>query len=204
MSVVTAIGWIGAISGAVMTYVQFRRAKLVGVDGISPLTWSLFLAMGIFWVAYGIHLGSACMVAGTVLVAPLQAGVLLEIGLGETWKSFLIALGVVLVTILVPTALFGWNIGAACIGIIMIATRVPQIVDLIVAPSVEGVSVMSWALSSVNLGLWLYYYVDNHDSGAALSMVATIITNLVITGLTLRRHEHVKAVLRRWWGSEAV
>ena len=52
-----------------MTYVQFRRAKLVGVDGISPLTWSLFLAMGIFWVAYGIHLGSACMVAGTVLVA---------------------------------------------------------------------------------------------------------------------------------------
>jgi hypothetical protein len=204
MSLATAFGWIGAISGAVMTYVQFRRARLVGVDGISPLTWSLFLAMGIFWVAFGIHLGSICIVAGTFLVAPLQAGVVLAIGVAESWRSFLIALGIVIATILVPTVLLGWNVGAACTGVIMIATRVPQIVDLIVAPSVEGVSAISWALSSVNLGLWLVYYVDNHASGAALSMVVTIITNLVITGLTLRRHEHVRAVLRRWRGSEPV
>jgi uncharacterized protein with PQ loop repeat len=184
-----------------MTYVQLHRARTVGVDGISPLTWALFLAMGIFWVAYGIQQRSACMVAGTAMVAPVQAGVLWSIGWRAAWRSMVASLGVVAVTILLPTALFGWNVGAASIGVVMVATRVPQIVDLVTAPSVEGVSVMSWSLSSVNLGLWLYYYLVHHDSGAALSMVATIATNLVITGLTMRRHAHVRAVLARWRGA---
>lgn len=200
MTLATTIGWFGALSGAVMTYVQLSRARRVGTEGISPLTWSLFLAMGTFWIAYGIEQRSACMVAGTLLVAPVQAGILLAVGWRRVWRSFVGSLGIVAVTIFLPTLLFGWNVGAGAIGAIMVATRVPQIVDLVTAPSVEGVSVVSWSLSSVNLGLWLSYYLDRHDGGAALSMVATIATNVVITVLTMRRHAHVRVVLARWRG----
>jgi uncharacterized protein with PQ loop repeat len=103
----------------------------------------------------------------------------------------------VIVTILLPTVIWGWNVGAGSIGVVMVFTRLPQIIDLIRLPSVEGVSVMSWLLSSVNLGLWLYYYVVHHATGAALSMVITIASNLLITVLAARRHHHTKEVLER-------
>ena len=197
MSAADIIGWIGALTGGFMTAIQYFRAHRVGVDGISPLTWSLFLMMGIFWMAYGFEEHSACMVVGTLMVAPVQAAILFAIGWRETWRSMVLALLMVIVTILLPTIIWGWNVGAGSIGVVMVFTRLPQIVDLIRLPSVEGVSVMSWLLSSVNLGLWLYYYVVHHDSGAALSMVITIASNLLITVLAARRHHHTKEVLER-------
>ena len=197
MSAADIIGWIGALTGGFMTAIQYFRARRVGVDGISPLTWSLFLMMGIFWMAYGFEEHSACMVVGTLMVAPVQAAILFAIGWRETWRSMVLALLMVIVTILLPTIIWGWNVGAGSIGVVMVFTRLPQIVDLIRLPSVEGVSVMSWLLSSVNLGLWLYYYVVHHDSGAALSMVITIASNLLITVLAARRHHHTKEVLER-------
>ena len=197
MSAADIIGWIGALTGGFMTAIQYFRAHRVGVDGISPLTWSLFLMMGIFWMAYGFEEHSACMVVGTLMVAPVQAAILFAIGWRETWRSMVLALLIVIVTILLPTIIWGWNVGAGSIGVVMVFTRLPQIVDLIRLPSVEGVSVMSWLLSSVNLGLWLYYYVVHHDSGAALSMVITIASNLLITVLAARRHHHTKEVLER-------
>jgi uncharacterized protein with PQ loop repeat len=197
VSAADIIGWIGALTGGFMTAIQYFRAHRVGVDGISPLTWSLFLMMGIFWMAYGFEEHSACMVVGTLMVAPVQAAILFAIGWRETWRSMVLALLMVIVTILLPTIIWGWNVGAGSIGVVMVFTRLPQIVDLIRLPSVEGVSVMSWLLSSVNLGLWLYYYVVHHDSGAALSMVITIASNLLITVLAARRHHHTKEVLER-------
>jgi len=197
VSAADIIGWIGALTGGFMTAIQYFRAHRVGVDGISPLTWSLFLMMGIFWMAYGFEEHSACMVVGTLMVAPVQAAILFAIGWRETWRSMVLALLIVIVTILLPTIIWGWNVGAGSIGVVMVFTRLPQIVDLIRLPSVEGVSVMSWLLSSVNLGLWLYYYVVHHDSGAALSMVITIASNLLITVLAARRHHHTKEVLER-------
>ena len=80
MSTADLIGWIGALSGGFMTAIQYVRARRVGVDGISPLTWSLFLMMGIFWMAYGLEEHSACMVVGTLMVAPVQAAILFAIG----------------------------------------------------------------------------------------------------------------------------
>jgi uncharacterized protein with PQ loop repeat len=137
------------------------------------------------------------MVIGTLMVAPVQAAILFAIGWRETWRSMILALLMVIVTILLPTVIWGWNVGAGSIGVVMVFTRLPQIIDLIRLPSVEGVSVMSWLLSSVNLGLWLYYYVVHHATGAALSMVITIASNLLITVLAARRHHHTKEVLER-------
>lgn len=198
MSTADLIGWVGALTGGFMTAIQYVRARRVGIDGISPLTWSLFLMMGIFWMAYGFEEHSSCMVVGTLMVAPVQAAILFAIGWKETWRSMILALLVVIVTILLPTVMWGWNIGAGSIGVVMVVTRLPQIVDLIRLPSVEGVSVMSWLLSSVNLALWLYYYLQHHNTGAALSMVITIASNLLITVLAARRHQHAKEVIRRF------
>ncbi len=198
MSTADVLGWTGALTGGFMTAIQYVRARRVGIEGISPLTWSLFLMMGIFWLAYGVQQRSACMIAGTVLVAPVQAAILVAIGWKDIWRSALGSLGIVVFSILLPTALWGWNAGAGAIGVVMVVTRFPQLIDLIRLPSVEGVSVMSWLLSSVNLGMWLYYYVDKGDTGAALSMVVTIVMNLLITGMAARRHHHTQEVLARW------
>jgi uncharacterized protein with PQ loop repeat len=195
VSTADVIGWTGALTGGFMTAIQYVRARRVGVDGISPLTWSLFLMMGIFWMAYGIEEHSACMVVGTIMVAPVQAAILLTLGWKETWRSMGLALITVILTILLPTVIWGWNVGAGSIGVVMVFTRLPQIIDLLRLPSVEGVSVMSWLLSSVNLGLWLYYYLVHHDTGAAISMVITIASNLLITVLAARRHHHTSELL---------
>jgi len=183
--------------GGLMAAIQYRRAKRVGVDGISPLTESMFLMVGIFWMAYGLTLHSAPLFFATMFSAPFQMAILLTIGWRKTWRSVLGALAIVIFAIVLPTALWGWNVGAVSIGIVMTFTRLPQIVDLIQMPSVEGVSVGSWLLSSVNLGLWLYYYVDQHHTGAAISMVVTISSNLLIVVIAALRHRHTKELLAR-------
>ena len=73
MSTADLIGWIGALSGGFMTAIQYVRARRVGVDGISPLTWSLFLMMGIFWMTYGLEEHSACMVVSAYSFTPESA-----------------------------------------------------------------------------------------------------------------------------------
>ena len=183
--------------GGFMTVVQYRRTKRVGVDGISPLTESMFLMLGIFFMAYGLTLHSAPLFLGTMFSAPFQLAILLAIGWSKTWRTMLGALAIVIFAIFLPAALWGWNVGAGSIGIVMMFTRLPQIVDLIRMPSVEGVSVVSWLLSSVNLGLWLYYYGYHHDTGAAISMVITITSNLLIVVITALRHRHTKELLAR-------
>ena len=183
--------------GGFMTVVQYRRTKRVGVDGISPLTESMFLMLGIFFMAYGLTLHSAPLFLGTMFSAPFQLAILLAIGWSKTWRTMLGALAIVIFAIFLPAALWGWNVGAGSIGIVMMFTRLPQIVDLIRMPSVEGVSVVSWLLSSVNLGLWLYYYGYHHDTGAAISMVVTIASNLLIVVIAALRHRHTKELLAR-------
>ncbi len=183
--------------GGFMTVVQYRRTKRVGVDGISPLTESMFLMLGIFFMAYGLSLHSAPLFLGTMFSAPFQLAILLAIGWSKTWRTMLGALAIVIFAIFLPAALWGWNVGAGSIGIVMMFTRLPQIVDLIRMPSVEGVSVVSWLLSSVNLGLWLYYYGYHHDTGAAISMVVTIASNLLIVVIAALRHRHTKELLAR-------
>ena len=183
--------------GGFMTVVQYRRTKRVGVDGISPLTESMFLMLGIFFMAYGLSLHSVPLFLGTMFSAPFQLAILLAIGWSKTWRTMLGALAIVIFAIFLPAALWGWNVGAGSIGIVMMFTRLPQIVDLIRMPSVEGVSVVSWLLSSVNLGLWLYYYGYHHDTGAAISMVVTIASNLIIVVIAALRHRHTKLLLAR-------
>ncbi len=190
MSIATILGWVGAISGGVLTWVQVRRSQLHGSEGVSPLTWSLFLFMGVFWVSYGIALDSVPLIAGTVIVAPLQLWILLLVGFAKAWRSMALALGIVLATIMVPTAIWGWAAGALAIGVVMIVTRLPQITDLIVEPSVEGVSVSSWVIGCGNLGVWLIYYAAHHQVATVISMVMAITGNLVIIGLVEWRRRH--------------
>jgi uncharacterized protein with PQ loop repeat len=183
--------------GGSMAAIQYRRAKRVGVDGISPLTESMFLMVGLFFMAYSLVLHSVPLFFATLFSAPYQLAVLLTIGWSKTWRTMLGALAIVTFAIVLPTVLWGWNVGAGSVGIVMVFTRLPQIVDLIRMPSVEGVSVVSWLLSSVNLGLWLYYYGYHHDTGAAISMVVTITSNLLIVVITALRHRHTKVLFAR-------
>ena len=90
-----------------------------------------------------------------------------------------------------PAAMLGWNAGLLGIGVLVVATRVPQLIQLVRARHALGVSTASWLLGAASVALWLTYYVATSRPAAAVMMGVALATNLSIAAMATVRH-------RRW------
>ena len=183
------LGWTAVTLGLISTVAQFRRVTRNGIEGVSLATWVIFVYMGIFWITYGVVRDSAEIVLGSLLVLPVQLGILFRLAPWRhqriVWQSlaFIGLFGVV------PTILGGWSDGVYGIGIAMSITRGPQILELVRSRDASGVSVSSWALGAVGAALWMIYYVGAHLWAAFIATGLAGVASLTIAVLATWRQQ---------------
>jgi len=190
------VGWAGTVLGFVMTYFQYRRAVVVGVEGISLVTWTLFACMGVFWMAYGVDQRSLVIVAGSALVFPLQLRI---IGCLSPWRNRVtISRCVALIAVAsgCTTLAFGWSVGVLGTGVAMVSTRLPQILELLRGQVVHGVSASAWSVGVVCSVLWVAFYVSEGLAAAIAVNILTLSGTVAIAGLALWRQRDRADVTR--------
>ncbi len=183
------LGWTAVSLGLISTVAQFRRVSSRGVEGVSLATWVIFVYMGVFWITYGFVKGSLEIILGSLLVLPVQLGILARL---EPWRHtrvVLQSLAFIGLFGVVPTILGGWSDGVYGIGIAMSITRGPQILELVRSEDASGVSVSSWALGAVGAALWMIFYVGAHLWAAFIATGLAGLASLTIAVLATWRHQ---------------
>lgn len=188
----TDFGWAAVLLGLGGTAAQFQRARRLGVEGISTATWVLFVFMGCFWITYGVAARSSEVIAGSLIVMPLQLAIVFRL---QPWKSPLVVLrafAFFVVACVVPTMLWGWVGGVYGTGVAMVVNRGPQILELIRQEDASGVSVTSWLLGVVGTMLWVAYYQNVGLWAALVSTAFAGLANLIIALLAAWRHRQAR------------
>ena len=189
------IGWVAVSLTVWGTFAQYRRALRRGVEGVSLATWLLFALMGCFWISYGLDQRSALIILGSVLALPLQLAVIVRL---RPWRSPLVVTRVVLLVLVAcvaPALLFGWSGGVYCAGVVMVATRAPQLIELVRHRGAEGVSVSMWTFSTVALVCWVIYYQNVRLWAPLTSTLCAGVASTSIALLALWRHRQARAQL---------
>jgi uncharacterized protein with PQ loop repeat len=183
------LGWTAVTLGLISTVAQFRRVSTRGVEGVSLATWVIFVYMGIFWITYGFVKGSAEIVLGSLLVLPVQLGILARLTAWRHARVLVQSLAFIGLFGVLPTLLGGWSDGVYGIGIAMSITRGPQILELLRTSDASGVSVTSWAIGAVGASLWMIYYVGAHLWAAFIATGLAGTASLTIAVLAAWRQQ---------------
>jgi uncharacterized protein with PQ loop repeat len=195
MPLAAVVGWGGAVLGTLTAALQLGRIRCRGADGVNATTWSLFGMMSGFWLAYGVACGAVEIVAASLAGLPFVVALLGHLEPRARRRGAVRAAAAVIVTVWVPTAWLGWDAGLLGIGVLVVATRAPQLLQLLGARHATGVSAGSWLLGVTSVGLWLAYYVATARPFAAASMAAALAANAAIVVLATRRHRGGRAVV---------
>ncbi len=182
------IGWIAVVVGVLGTGAQWRRLRREGLEGVSVATWSLFVYLGAYWIAYGIAERSWTITMGSLLMFPLQVGVLRGLKPWRAPRASWSALSFFVVSCLVPAALWGWSGGIYGTTITMTVTRLPQLVELVRRAGAAGVSTGMWLLGAIGSGLWVVYYAQASRWAAFTATLVSGAVSAVIAALALWRH----------------
>jgi uncharacterized protein with PQ loop repeat len=188
MGLASVAGWAGAGLGLLTTTAQVVRIRRQGVDGVNATTWALFLVMSVYWLAYGIAVSSAQIIGGVLSAAPFLCWLLLLLDRSASLRGLVRATAVTALAAFLPAAFFGWSVGLLGLGVVIVGTRMPQLVQLVRATHADGVSAASWLLGAASVALWLTYYVSTEKPAAAATMAAALAMNLSIVVLTMARH----------------
>jgi uncharacterized protein with PQ loop repeat len=188
MPLASLVGWGGGLLGLVMTYLQAVRVYRKGPDGVSATTWSLFTLMAMFWLCYGFAAHSAQVIAGTAAGVPLMVWLLAMVDPTELRKGLARGAAAIVLTTWVPALLLGWDAGLLGIGVLMVVTRFPQLLELVRVDHARGVSSGSWIIGSVSVTMWLIYYASSRMTAAAISMAFALAMNLAIVAMAVVRH----------------
>jgi uncharacterized protein with PQ loop repeat len=188
MPFASLIGWGGGLLGLVMTFLQAIRVHRLGPDGVSATTWSLFTLMAMYWLSYGLAAHSAQVIVGTAAGVPLMVWLLAMVEPTDLRRGLARGTAAIVATTWIPALLFGWDAGLLGIGVLMVATRFPQLLELVRADHARGVSTGSWVMGSVSVTMWLCYYAISNMSAAAISMAFALGMNLAIVAMAVARH----------------
>ncbi len=191
-SFTVSMGWLAVSSGLVGTFAQFRRVRTLGVEGVSLATWVLFAYMCCFWIAYGFAARSAEVTLGSILILPMQLGILARLKPWLHWAVPLRALGYFILCCVMPTILWGWAGGVYGTGVAMTINRAPQLIELIRQRDASGVSAVSWFVGVFGCTLWITYYVGAHLWAALTATAFAGVANLAIALLATWRHAQAR------------
>ena len=191
------MGWLAVLSGLVGTGAQFRRMRTMGVEGVSLATWVLFVYMGCFWISYGISVRSAEVVLGSLLILPIQVGILFRLKPWRRWVVAARAFGYFVLCCVVPTILWGWSGGVLGTGIAMTINRSPQLIELVRHADASGVSATSWFVGAFGCTLWILFYGGAHLWAALTATAFAGLANLAIALLATWRHTQARQTQTR-------
>jgi uncharacterized protein with PQ loop repeat len=179
-SLTLSAGWGGVLLGMLGTLAQYRRANLLGVEGVSLATWVLFVFMGCFWITYGaVSAHSWDVVLGSVILLPMQLSIVYRLKPWQSWGVTARSLGFFV---------------ASC-GVAMTVNRAPQIVELIRHVDASGVSVSSWVLGVICTALWVVYYSGQHLWAPLVATFFAGLANGAIALLASWRHRQARNTL---------
>ncbi len=191
--VAISLGWVAVGLTVWGSLAQFLRVRAHGIEGVSLATWTLFSLMGCFWISYGIDQRSAVIILGSLLVLPLQVGVVARL---SPWREPAVLARVALfafVASVMPTLLWGWSGGIYGAGVVMVITRGPQLLALVRTRDATGVSVSMWMLGVAALACWVLYYQNAHLWAPFASTACGGLASLAIALLALWRHRQFHA-----------
>lgn len=187
------LGWVAVLVGVVGVWVQFRRASLLGIEGVSLATWVLFVYMGGFWITYGaLSAHSWDVVLGSLLAFPLQLAIVFRLRPWREWKVVAQAFLFFAVTCVMPALLWGWAGGVYGTGVAMTFNRAPQIIELLRQEDAAGVSVNSWVLGATGSALWVGYYSGVHLWAPLVATFFAGVASSVIALLGAWRHAQAR------------
>lgn len=184
------IGWLAVGVGLGSTWIQFRRLRRRGLEGVSLATWTLFVLMGLFWMTYGAWRHSWEIFVGSAVILPLQVAIVVRLSPWRHWRTLTRALGYFVVLCVTPTLVWGWFGGLLGTGAAMTLNRVPQIVELVRRDDARGVSAASWAWGATGSLLWVTYYASAHLWGAFIATGFAGAASVVIAVLAAWRHRN--------------
>ncbi|HUX05616.1 MAG TPA: hypothetical protein VMV53_12020 [Acidimicrobiales bacterium] len=188
----TDFAWAAVLLGLGGVLAQYRRARRLGVEGVSTATWVLFVFMGGFWITYGMAAHSSEVTIGSLIVMPFQLAIVFRL---QPWKSpqvVLRSLAFFVAACVMPTLLWGWVGGVYGTGVAMVVNRGPQILELIREEDASGVSVTSWLLGVAGTMLWVAYYQNVGLWAALISTAFAGLANLTIALLATWRHRQAR------------
>jgi uncharacterized protein with PQ loop repeat len=196
---VDILGWIGAVTGALVALPQVVRIlRTSATTGISPLTWRLLVGVNLAWMAHGVITHHPNIVVSNTVYALCTSTILILLwrhrGI-RLWQLFVP--GILLGALMVAVDAFSGPIAFAVIAFIPAAlSQIAQLRSLVVSRSVQGVSLWWLAYCVLNQTIWLSWAVLAHE--ISLMIVATglgiLMTLNLILGV-LRRLNFVRAPL---------
>ncbi len=191
MDAALIIGWTAVVAGTTLGLPQvIRLLRTRNIDGISVTTWQVALALNIGWLAHGIRIAKANMIAVNLLSFLSTAVVLTILAQEKKRPLALIALPGIL-TAAAMISVDQW-LGPAVFGIFAAlpaaAGQLTQSRELVSAERVDGVSGAFLALTFTNFSLWAIWggLAGDMSSLIASAVAATLaLFNLVWLPLRL-------------------
>jgi uncharacterized protein with PQ loop repeat len=167
-----------------------RIVRLRVVDGVSWVTWVISCVLFSVWAGYawGEQYWSLLVANVSCFVGAL---LLLFVGAKLRWgfRVLGLAVGAVVMVGLVSAV---WGVVAVAIMTVAgVGMRVPQVVALLRSEGVAGVSVSTWAMSTVTAALWLSISLSKGATGAAIANVTALVAGLVLLGLLFWKRNRV-------------
>jgi uncharacterized protein with PQ loop repeat len=196
---VDILGWIGAVTGALVALPQLVRIlRTSATTGVSPLTWQLVLGVNLAWMTHGVITHHPNIVVSNTLYALCTSTILILLwrhrGI-RRWRLFVP--GSLLATLMVAVDVFSGPVAFAVVAFIPAAvSQLAQMRSLVVSRSVQGVSLWWLAYGVMNQGIWLTWSVLAHEISVMIvaSGLGTLMTlNLILC--VLRRLNFVRPAL---------
>jgi uncharacterized protein with PQ loop repeat len=193
---VDILGWIGAVTGALVALPQLVRILRTGaIAGVAPLTWQLLLGVNLAWMTHGLTTGHPNIVVSNTVYGLCTSTILILLrrhrGI-RRWRLF--GPGIVLGALMVAVDMFSGPVAFAVIAFIPAAlSQLAQLRSLVVSRSIHGVSLWWLAYCVVNQGIWLTWSVLANEISVmivATGLGALMMLNLILG--VLRRLELVR------------
>jgi uncharacterized protein with PQ loop repeat len=183
---VDILGWIGAVTGALVALPQVVRIlRTSATTGISPLTWRLLIGVNLAWMAHGVITHHPNIVVSNTVYALCTSTILILLwrhrGI-RLWQLFVP--GILLGALMVAVDVFSGPIAFAVIAFIPAAlSQIAQLRSLAVSRSVHGVSLWWLAYCVLNQTIWLTWAVLAQE--ISVMIVATGLGILMTLNLIL-------------------
>jgi uncharacterized protein with PQ loop repeat len=193
------LGWAAALLASSVALPQvIRLFRTRGTSGVSVVAWRLTLGANIAWTLHGVFGASLTIIVPNLLFMVCSVLILVQIGRdrGLAFAPLLLpSLGMAVVAAGLDLAL-GPIAFAVAAGLPSVLGQLMQLRELLLAPSIGGLSMPFLALNTLNQVLWLTWALFTHEQSVLL--VASTLGFLMALNLTwawLRRTGRVRARL---------
>ncbi len=163
---------------------QWWRARR-SPAGISVLSWDTFLAVNLTWVVYALGVANPYLLANGLGAAAFNVALLARIDPRPGRSLSIVGAATAVVAVVGLTV--GWPVVAVWGFVLALSLRWPQIAELVRAPDVEGVSLLSWLIATANNAVWIVVGIQRGDAWFTATSVALGVSSVTVVALVTRR-----------------